>query len=292
MYLRAEERELGKENFAAAIGSKGGRREFLMKAIRQGLTPRSGLGGYYFNYKKPEKPLAVGLLGAGEQGRRLIAAINPDYIAVKAVADLRPSSLDPAIAGDLVPPTPADLKKNPEAKPTRKSGTGLVGIYKNSKPEDFKKYADYEELLKKAKDDKLEAVIIALPSHLHAPAALAALDAGLHVLVETPMALGVADAKKMARKAKEKKLCLAVGCQRRYSYVYDNALELVRRGITDDLHYLRGQWHLKKEEKGDDDEKKPAKKGERKIDWWARVPKEDAAVKAAGYKDLQQLVQW
>ncbi len=68
-------------------------------------------------------------------------------------------------------------------------------------------------------------MIIALPSHLHAAAALAALDAGLHVFVETPMALSVADAKKVARKAAEKNLILAVGQQRRYNWIYDHALE-------------------------------------------------------------------
>ena len=89
----------------------------------------------------------------------------------------------------------------------------------------------YKELLAGAKADGLEAVIIALPSHLHAPAAVAAMQAGLHVFTETPMALTVADAKEMARLAKEKGLCLAVGQQRRYSFIYNNALELVRRGL-------------------------------------------------------------
>ena len=76
-------------------------------------------------------------------------------------------------------------------------------------------------------------MIIALPSHLHAPAALAALETGLHVFVETPMALSVADAKQVARKAADKNLVLAVGQQRRYNWIYDHALEMVRLNLLD-----------------------------------------------------------
>lgn len=295
MYLRLDERELGKENFCAAIASKPVRREFLKKIVRQDLTVRNGLGAYYFNYGKPSEPLRVGVIGCGEQGRRLIAAINPAYILVKSIADLRPSNRRQAIAGDDVPPTPEEKKKDPKAGPKPKPGTGLMGVYKEKKADDFKAYSTYQELLEKAKADGLEAVIIALPSHLHATVALAAIDAGLHVMIEPPMALTVADAKKVARKAKEKKLCLAIGSQRRYSAIYDNALELVRKGITDDVHFIRGQWHLKKEDKGEDkDASKAAKKDERKLDWWREVPAEDAGVKAKdhGYASVEELVRW
>jgi predicted dehydrogenase len=287
MYLRSDERELGKENFLAAIGSKPVRREFLDKGIRQGLNLRNGLGGHYFKYEKVTEPLRVGVIGAGEQGRRLIAAINPAYIAVKSVADLRPSNLRQAVTGNEVVPLTAEEKKeidklplSAEEKKIKKAAlkpdpkTGLVNVYK-AKKEDFKTYATYKELLDKAKDDGLEAVIIALPSHLHAIVALAAMDAGLHVFTETPMALTVKDAKALARKAEDKKVCLAVGNQRRYSAMYDNALEMVRKGVLDDVHYIRAQWHLK-------DEKNPP------------VPKDDAAVKAKdhGYASVEELVYW
>ena len=77
MYLRSDEKELGKENFFAAVGSKPIRRDFLQKAARQGLTLRGGLGGYYFNYGKSlDKPLVVGMLGAGRQGCRLLARLT------------------------------------------------------------------------------------------------------------------------------------------------------------------------------------------------------------------------
>ncbi len=122
----------------------------------------------------------VGLLGAGQQGLRLLAAVNPAFITVKAIADLRPSNRSRA--------------RGPAAG---LQGQGLEDRRRRDK--DIRVYDSYDKLLAAAKADGLEAVIIALPSHLHAAAALAALDAGLHVFVETPMALSVADAKKVAQ---------------------------------------------------------------------------------------------
>jgi predicted dehydrogenase len=43
-------------------------------------------------------------------------------------------------------------------------------------------------------DQRMEALAIVTPNHLHAPAAIAALDAGFHVFSEKPMALDLAEA--------------------------------------------------------------------------------------------------
>jgi len=43
-------------------------------------------------------------------------------------------------------------------------------------------------------DQRMEALAIVTPNHLHAPAAIAALDAGFHVFCEKPMALDLAEA--------------------------------------------------------------------------------------------------
>jgi myo-inositol 2-dehydrogenase/D-chiro-inositol 1-dehydrogenase len=51
-------------------------------------------------------------------------------------------------------------------------------------------HRDYRELL--ARDD-LDMVTVATPNHLHAELAIAALDAGKHVLLEKPMATSLAD---------------------------------------------------------------------------------------------------
>ena len=101
----------------------------------------------------------------------------------------------------------------------------------------------YENLIKNAKADGVEAVIIALPLHLHAPAAIAAMEAGLHVLTEKLMAHSVHECKDMVRTAKHTNSLLATGHQRHYNILYANAVDSIRRGLLGDLHYIRAQWH-------------------------------------------------
>ena len=86
-------------------------------------------------------------------------------------------------------------------------------------------------------------MIIALPLHLHAPAAIAAMKAGLHVLTEKLMAHSVHECKDMARVAERTGRILAVGHQRHYSILYANAADAIRRGTLGELHYIRAQWN-------------------------------------------------
>jgi predicted dehydrogenase len=64
-------------------------------------------------------------------------------------------------------------------------------------------YSDYRAMLDAG---GLDAVIIAVPDEMHYPIAMAALDAGLHVLAEKPMAMDVAQAQAMLAKAKAAKV--------------------------------------------------------------------------------------
>ncbi len=50
-------------------------------------------------------------------------------------------------------------------------------------------------------DERIDAVAIVTPNHLHAPMAIAALDAGFHTLCEKPMAISVEEAQAIARAA-------------------------------------------------------------------------------------------
>ncbi len=99
---------------------------------------------------------------------------------------------------------------------------------------------DYHELLA---DPNVEAVVIALPLHLHAQVAIEAMKAGKHVLTEKLMAHNVAQCKEMGRVAKQTDKILTVGHQRHYSILYDNAVDMIRRGLIGDIHYIRAQWH-------------------------------------------------
>ncbi|MGO9113972.1 MAG: Gfo/Idh/MocA family protein [Thermoguttaceae bacterium] len=266
MYLRASDKATGVANFHSAVGSTLIRRDLITKALHDGLAPRHGLEAVHFKYAKSlEKPLVAGVLGAGQQGLRLLAAVNPAFIAVRSIADIRPTNRSHAAA-----------------------------VVKSAHV-----HNSFEELIKAAKADGLEAVIIALPSHLHAPATLAALEAGLHVFVETPMALTVADAKKITRVAAEKGLCLAVGQQRRYNWIYDHALEMVRNDLLDQVHYVRSQWHMARPEtkvaqsaSGAESVKAEDASKSSKIDWWQEIPKQERDLKFDGYASPEELVRW
>jgi predicted dehydrogenase len=59
-------------------------------------------------------------------------------------------------------------------------------------------FSDYRKLLKLA---DLDAVSVALPNNLHASVTIEALEAGRHVLVEKPMAMNAAEARRMIEAA-------------------------------------------------------------------------------------------
>ena len=74
-------------------------------------------------------------------------------------------------------------------------------------------------------DPEVELVAIATPNHLHADMALAALDAGKAVYCEKPMATGLADARRMAERARGRPTLLG------YNYLRGPAVGLMKTMI-------------------------------------------------------------
>lgn len=71
--------------------------------------------------------------------------------------------------------------------------------------------AVYPSLEPMLQDPGVDLVDICLPSHLHAPAALRALEGGKHVLVEKPIAVRPAEARQMLASARRRRRLLMVG---------------------------------------------------------------------------------
>jgi predicted dehydrogenase len=91
----------------------------------------------------------------------------------------------------------------------------------------------------------------------------------------------------MIRIAKETKRLLAVGHQRHYSVLYDNANYLVQQGLLGDVKYIRAQWHRNNSFPNRDSWRTPAD----------RFPAEDIAalkdkVAEYGFESLEQLINW
>lgn len=81
---------------------------------------------------------------------------------------------------------------------------------------------DYMEII-----GQVDAAILALPHHLHAPVAVDLLNHGIHVLVEKPMALSIAECNAMISAAKQSSATLAVGVVRRFLYSHQFAKKLI-----------------------------------------------------------------
>ncbi len=233
MNLTPEEREVGRENYYSAVTAYDQihRRDFL-KATIAGSTAVAGLGAMYFQYQKPTRPVRIGIIGTGDEGNVLIGGLNPDYVDVGSICDIRPSSIHRAFHGDWA--TPNALAARP----------GLMNIYGWKSEDEARRHVhvtdDYRDILR---DKSIDGVIIALPLHLHAEVAVQAMLAGKHVLVEKLMAHNIAQCKLIARLANRQKMVLSVGHQRHYNILYDNAVNLIRWGLLGEIHHIRAQWH-------------------------------------------------
>ncbi|HEX6937905.1 MAG TPA: Gfo/Idh/MocA family oxidoreductase [Longimicrobiales bacterium] len=98
--------------------------------------------------------------------------------------------------------------------------------------------ASYEEVLA---DPEIDAVVIATPAPAHAEMAIAALDAGKHVFVEKPLALGVADAERAAAAADRSAKILMVGHLLEYHPAINYLKELIDAGELGDVYYCYSQ---------------------------------------------------
>ncbi|MGC8791853.1 MAG: Gfo/Idh/MocA family protein [Bryobacteraceae bacterium] len=95
---------------------------------------------------------------------------------------------------------------------------------------DFSRARRYRTIEEVTADPDVEAVDICLPTHLHAPAALAALSHGKHVLVEKPMALDEAACEAMIAEARKRQRILMVAQVLRFVPAYRSLAGLVKEG--------------------------------------------------------------
>jgi predicted dehydrogenase len=94
-------------------------------------------------------------------------------------------------------------------------------------------FADWGEML----ESGLDAVMV-LTSGNHAPIAIAAAHAGVHVFTEKPMALSVTDGLAMVEAAEQAGVCLMVGTMKRYDPAYERLAELLA-DVRSDLRLVK-----------------------------------------------------
>lgn len=88
----------------------------------------------------------------------------------------------------------------------------------------------------------LDAVVIAVPNHLHADFSIRALRNGLHVLVEKPIASTVPDAEDMLQASREVGRVLMVGFNQRFQPPHQAAWRYVRQGDLGKIYYAKTNW--------------------------------------------------
>jgi len=91
---------------------------------------------------------------------------------------------------------------------------------------------DYQQLLTL---QGLEAVVIAMPDHLHHAPAMAAIEVGKQVLIEKPLATNVAEGEEIVAAAQEAGVCLMVAHCLRFDPRYIRARNAVREGAIGEV---------------------------------------------------------
>lgn len=268
MLTTPEQEQIGKDNFNEAVGIS--RRDFMKTAAAAG----TGLGALYFGYSKLKgKPVRTAFIGTGDEGNVLINEHPTDYMDIVAIADLRPANQERTFTG---------------SHPVARRGLNAV---LGSKAQDVKVFDNHRDLLAKKDELGLEAVVIAVPLNQHAPVAIECLEAGLHVLCEKLMAQTVTDCKRMIRAAEERDLKLAVGHQRHYSVLYDNAAYLTKMGLLGDIKFIRAQWHRNNSFPNSDAWQKWDKSAQKDRELLSKMEK-DGSLKDFGYDTARKLIDW
>jgi len=161
------------------------------------IVPRHVLGGA--GNTPPSEKLNIAGIGVGGQGASDLQALESQNIVALCDVDWRH-------AADT-------FRRYPNAK----------------------KYKDFREMLDK-EDKNIDAVVVATPDHVHAPASMAAIKRGKHVYCEKPLTHSVYEARMIADAAREHKVATQMGNQGQAGvetrllreYIWDGAIGPVR----------------------------------------------------------------
>jgi predicted dehydrogenase len=115
-----------------------------------------------------------------------------------------------------------------------------------------RQYATVEAMLK---DGGVDALIVSTPNYLHAPQTIAALNAGVHVMVEKPMAMNAAEAEQMNEAASKSGATLMVAHCWRFDpdvlWLKEQSAQLGRiirtKGYGVHTHWGPGGWFTQKQ---------------------------------------------
>jgi predicted dehydrogenase len=102
-------------------------------------------------------------------------------------------------------------------------------------------YPDYRKMYATA---RLDGVVVAAPDDLHYPMTMAALDAGLHVLCEKPLALTAVQAQEMYKKARQTGLVNMVMFTMRWIPLYRCFADLLQQGLVGRCYHCEFHYQI------------------------------------------------
>jgi len=95
----------------------------------------------------------------------------------------------------------------------------------------------------------LDGVVVATPTEHHLEPTLQALQSGVHVLVEKPIAPSLRHAQQMITVSRQTGVQVLVGHHRRYYEQLSKARALIESGALGTLLTIAGQWNMRKHER-------------------------------------------
>jgi len=99
-----------------------------------------------------------------------------------------------------------------------------------------KVFRDYKDIVN---GDLVDAVIVAVPNHLHASVSIDALEHGKHVLVEKPMATNSIEANRMVESARKSGKVLMVNLSQRFFPHNQKAREIIQSGMIGEIRLVK-----------------------------------------------------
>ncbi len=102
---------------------------------------------------------------------------------------------------------------------------------------------DYKEMLT---DPELDAVSVCTPNALHAPVAIAAFEAGKHVICEKPIATNATEAKAMVEAAEKAGKIFMMGFNNRFRGDTQLLKKIIDNGDLGEIYYAKTGWLRRK----------------------------------------------
>jgi len=97
-----------------------------------------------------------------------------------------------------------------------------------------KKFTDYRKMFD-AMEMEIDAVVVSTPDHTHFHPSMMAMERGMHLYCEKPMAHSVEEVRRMTEKAAEKKVATQLGVQRHTISNMHRVVELIRAKAIGDV---------------------------------------------------------